>query len=55
LFGKNLFFRLKNIYFSPCTITAVAITFSTYILQPFFPNCQLPPYAPQLLAAAVIS
>ncbi|CAK5078369.1 unnamed protein product [Meloidogyne enterolobii] len=45
---------IECIIVRPCTITAVAITFSTYILQPFFPNCKLPPYAPQLLAAAVI-
>ncbi|KAL3071010.1 hypothetical protein niasHS_016208 [Heterodera schachtii] len=38
----------------PCTITAVAITFATYILQPFYPVCPLPPFAPQFLAAAVI-
>lgn len=40
--------------FRPCTITAVAMTFATYILQPFFPHCGLPYLAPQLLAAGVI-
>lgn len=46
----------KASYIRPCTITAVAITFSTYILQPFYQDCDyLPVLAPQLLAATVIS
>lgn len=46
--------KIRLINFRPCTITAVAITFSTYILQPFYPNCNLPPLVPQLLAIGVI-
>lgn len=38
----------------PCTIACVAITFATYILQPFFPHCKMPFLTPQLLAAGVI-
>jgi amino acid transporter len=38
----------------PCTITAVAMTFATYILQPFYPHCSLPYLVPQMLAAGVI-
>ncbi|KAI1725709.1 amino acid permease domain-containing protein [Ditylenchus destructor] len=56
-FGPLLgFIRLwiECIIVRPCTITTVAITFATYILQPFYPHCDLPPYAPQLLAAGVI-
>lgn len=41
--------------FRPCTITAVAMTFATYILQPFYPHCELPFLVPQLLAAGCIS
>uniref|UniRef100_A0A915ERL8 Uncharacterized protein n=1 Tax=Ditylenchus dipsaci TaxID=166011 RepID=A0A915ERL8_9BILA len=44
----------SSVNLEPCTITAVAITFATYILQPFYPYCNLPFLAPQLLAAGVI-
>ncbi|KAI6239164.1 hypothetical protein M3Y99_00620600 [Aphelenchoides fujianensis] len=38
----------------PCTITTVAMTFATYILQPLYPHCPLPFPVPQLLAAGII-
>ena len=46
---QNLTFK-----FRPCTITAVAITFATYILRPFFSTCGAPQLTPQLLAASCI-
>uniref|UniRef100_A0A1I8ASP9 Large neutral amino acids transporter small subunit 1 n=1 Tax=Steinernema glaseri TaxID=37863 RepID=A0A1I8ASP9_9BILA len=45
---------IECIIVRPCTITAVAITFATYILQPFYPHCDLPFLAPQMLAAGCI-
>lgn len=45
---------IECIIVRPCTITAVAITFATYILQPFFRTCGVPPFSPQLLAAGCI-
>lgn len=45
---------IECIIVRPCTITAVAITFATYILKPIFPNSDLPLFAPQFLAAVCI-
>ncbi|VDK47421.1 unnamed protein product [Anisakis simplex] len=45
---------IECIIVRPCTITAVAITFATYILQPFFSTCAVPFLTPQLLAAGCI-
>jgi amino acid transporter len=44
----------KPTKFGPCTCTIVAITFATYILRPFFPNCDPPPGTIQIIAAALI-
>jgi len=38
----------------PCSQTIVALTFSTYILKPFFPTCEPPAEAAALLAAVCI-
>lgn len=38
----------------PCTMSAVALTFAIYILRPFFPHCDPPHGAPQLLAAGCL-
>lgn len=45
---------IECIIVRPCTITAVAITFATYILQPFFGTCSAPCLTAQLLAAGCI-
>lgn len=45
---------IECIIVRPCTITAVAITFATYILRPLFENCSAPYLTPQLLAAGCI-
>ncbi|KAI6177348.1 hypothetical protein M3Y97_00897300 [Aphelenchoides bicaudatus] len=45
---------IECIIVRPCTITAVAMTCATYLLQPFYPHCPLPFLAPQMLAAGVI-
>jgi len=42
-------------FFRPCTMTIVALTFSTYMLSPFFEPCKIPPHATELLAALLIS
>ena len=38
----------------PCSQAIVALTFSTYILKPFFPTCDPPDDSLRLLAAVVI-
>ena len=38
----------------PCTITIVALTFSTYACKPFFPECEPPDEAIRILAALCI-
>lgn len=38
----------------PCSQAIVALTFSTYILKPFFPDCTPPDESIRLLAAVVI-
>ncbi|VDN06631.1 unnamed protein product [Thelazia callipaeda] len=45
---------IECIIVRPCTITAVAITFATYILQPVFHHCGAPYLLPQLLAVGCI-
>lgn len=57
---SSFLFRSTNrrccvLYLRPCTITAVAITFATYILQPTFRHCGMPNLTPQFLAAGCIS
>lgn len=56
-FGPFLaFIRLwvEAIIVRPCTCTIVAITFATYILRPFFPDCSPPAGTVQIIAAALI-
>lgn len=38
----------------PCSQTIVALTFSVYIMKPFFPNCDPPDESARLLAAVCI-
>ena len=38
----------------PCTVTIVALTFSTYAAKPFFPECDPPDEAVRILAAVCI-
>ena len=38
----------------PCSQTIVALTFSIYILKPFFPTCESPDESARLLAAVCI-
>lgn len=39
----------------PCSQTIVALTFSAYIMKPFFPTCEAPDVSARLLAAVCIS
>lgn len=39
----------------PCSQTIVALTFSAYIMKPFFPTCDSPDVSARLLAAVCIS
>ena len=38
----------------PCSQTIVALTFSEYIMKPFFPTCDVPDVSARLLAAVCI-
>ncbi|CAL4121883.1 unnamed protein product, partial [Meganyctiphanes norvegica] len=38
----------------PCSQTIVALTFSVYVMQPFFPDCEHPDASARLLAAVCI-
>lgn len=38
----------------PCSQAIVALTFSTYVLKPFFPDCQPPEDSARLLAVCCI-
>jgi amino acid transporter len=44
----------NNIIIRPCTCTIVALTFATYILKPFYPNCPYPKGSIELIATALI-
>lgn len=39
----------------PCSQAIVALTFSTYVMKPFFPDCQPPEDSARLLAVCCIS
>ena len=54
--GFVAFVRLwaECIVVRPCTITIVALTFSTYACKPFFPECDPPDEAIRILAAVCI-
>ncbi|VDP08877.1 unnamed protein product [Soboliphyme baturini] len=56
-FGPFLaFIRLwiEAIIVRPCTLTVVALTFSIYILRPFYPNCDATYPAPQMMAVVCL-
>lgn len=44
-----------NLIFVPTTNAIMALTFASYVVQPFFPNCAIPALGINLLAAATIS
>ncbi|VDK61053.1 unnamed protein product, partial [Cylicostephanus goldi] len=39
---------------APCALTIVGLTFALYMLRPFYPDCDPPPYTKELLAAVMI-
>ncbi|CAL4148704.1 unnamed protein product, partial [Meganyctiphanes norvegica] len=45
---------IECIVVRPCTCTIVALTFSVYVMQPFFPYCENPQSAARCLAAICI-
>ncbi|XP_011496655.1 PREDICTED: Y+L amino acid transporter 2 [Ceratosolen solmsi marchali] len=49
-----LYLWAANLIFVPTTNAIMALTFSQYVLQPFFPNCVIPDGGVRLLAAATI-
>uniref|UniRef100_A0A915DWX6 Large neutral amino acids transporter small subunit 1 n=1 Tax=Ditylenchus dipsaci TaxID=166011 RepID=A0A915DWX6_9BILA len=56
-FGPFLaFVRLwiEAIVVRPCTCTIVALTFAVYILRPFYPQCNTPSGAVEIIAASLI-
>lgn len=50
-----LYLWVASLVFIPCTNAITALTFASYILQPFYDSCLPPDDAVRLIAAAVIS
>ncbi|XP_018025153.1 Y+L amino acid transporter 2-like [Hyalella azteca] len=49
-----LFLWDANLIFVPTTNAIMALTFANYVLQPFFPGCEMPDNAIRLIAALAI-
>ncbi|KAK8373699.1 hypothetical protein O3P69_018366 [Scylla paramamosain] len=49
-----LFLWAANLIFVPTTNAIMALAFAKYVIQPFFPNCDLPDDAVRLIAALSI-
>ncbi|XP_076041187.1 solute carrier family 7 member genderblind [Oratosquilla oratoria] len=49
-----LFLWDANLIFVPTTNAIMALTFANYVLQPFFPSCEMPQNAIRLIAALAI-
>lgn len=47
-------FWIEAIVVRPCSCLIVAITFATYMLKPFYPDSELPPYSTEALAVGLI-
>ncbi|XP_046393090.1 large neutral amino acids transporter small subunit 2 [Ischnura elegans] len=50
-----LFLWAANLIFIPTTNAIMGLTFASYVIQPFFPNCVLPDDATRIIAALAIS
>lgn len=49
-----LYLWAANIIFVPTTNSIMGLTFAKYVIQPFFPNCDMPDFGVRLVAAVVI-
>ncbi|CAH0554028.1 unnamed protein product [Brassicogethes aeneus] len=49
-----LYLWAANLIFVPTTNSIMGLTFAKYVIQPFFPNCDMPDVGVRLVAAAVI-
>ncbi|XP_071444502.1 large neutral amino acids transporter small subunit 1 [Hetaerina americana] len=49
-----LFLWAANLIFIPTTNAIMGLTFASYVIQPFFPNCALPDDATRIIAALAI-
>ncbi|XP_047496043.1 Y+L amino acid transporter 2-like isoform X1 [Penaeus chinensis] len=49
-----LFLWVANLIFVPTTNAIMGLTFAKYVIQPFFPECEIPNSAVRLLAALAI-
>lgn len=49
-----LYLWAANIIFVPTTNAIMGLTFAKYVIQPFFPQCDMPDFGVRLIAAAVI-
>ncbi|KAH1005924.1 hypothetical protein HUJ04_006823 [Dendroctonus ponderosae] len=49
-----LYLWAANVIFVPTTNSIMGLTFAKYVIQPFFPNCDMPDLGVRLVAAAVI-
>lgn len=54
-FGSNhLTYTIVIFHCRPTTNSIMALTFAKYVIQPFFPECEMPDLGVRLVAAAVI-
>ncbi|CAG9766074.1 unnamed protein product [Ceutorhynchus assimilis] len=49
-----LYLWAANVIFVPTTNSIMGLTFAKYVIQPFFPDCDMPDLGVRLVAAAVI-
>ncbi|XP_050305082.1 large neutral amino acids transporter small subunit 1-like [Anthonomus grandis grandis] len=49
-----LYLWAANVVFVPTTNSIMGLTFAKYVIQPFFPECDMPDLGVRLVAAAVI-
>lgn len=47
-------FIISIFCFRPTTNAIMGLTFAKYVIQPFFPQCDIPDFGVRLVAAAVI-
>ncbi|VDL66443.1 unnamed protein product [Nippostrongylus brasiliensis] len=50
-----LFLWMALVIINPTSNAIIALTFANYALKPFFPNCEVPVLAVDLLAACTIA
>ncbi|XP_066255041.1 Y+L amino acid transporter 2 isoform X2 [Euwallacea similis] len=49
-----LYLWAANVIFVPTTNSIMGLTFAKYVIQPFFPECDMPDFGVRLMAASII-